>query len=566
MLSSLLLRDQKPAVDVRRWPAIAILAATLLLGAPPRATRAATAPHAMVAAEGDLAAHAGLDVLARGGDAVDAAVAIALVLGVTNSGSCGIGGGGFMLIYRAREHKVYALDYREVAPRAASPTMYEREGKIDEKLAQTGALAIAVPGELAGLDVALKRFGSMKFAALAAPAIKLAREGYTLSPHMARDVTIAQEQLKQDPGFRAVFFKPDGSPLAAGDTVHHPNLALLMEALGDAPRDNFYHGHIAEQIAAYLKAQGGLLTAADLAAYQPVWREPIHLGYRGYEMYTMPPPSSGGVVLEMLGMLAPGHLGGLGFESPAYLAQLIEVMRQGFVDRDQYADPAFVKVPVAQLLSPEHIAEARRLALHHQEAAQVTVAHDHGTSNFCVVDRAGNVVDVTSTINTIFGAKIMDAEIGLILNDEMDDFAVAPGVPNAFKLVQAKANAIAPGKRPLSSMAPLIAMRDGRPAMVVGGSGGPTIITGVTQVTLEALDLRMDAADAVGAPRIHEQAQPPTVFVEKSLPATAAASLVKMGYPIKVIPELGAVSAIRIGPGELDGAFDPRKGGAAVGN
>ena len=181
--------------------------------------------------------------------------------------------------------------------------MYEREGKIDEKLAQTGPLAVAVPGEVAGLNVALKRFGSMKFATLAAPAIKLAREGYTLSPHMARDVTIAQEQLKQDPGFRTVFFKPDGSPLAAGDTVHHPNLALLIEALGDAPRDNFYHGPIAAQIATYLKAQGGLLTAADLAAYQPVWREPIHLGYRGYEMYTMPPPSSGGIVLRCSGCL-----------------------------------------------------------------------------------------------------------------------------------------------------------------------------------------------------------------------------------------------------------------------
>ena len=485
---------------------------------------------------------------------------------MTNSGSCGIGGGGFMLLYRAQDHKIYALDYREVAPQAATPAMYEREGKIDEKLAQTGPLAVAVPGELAGLDVALKRFGSMKFASLAAPAIKLARDGYPLSPHMAHDVNVVQEQIKQDPGFRAVFFKPDGAPLVAGDTVRHQNLARLMEALGDAPRDKFYNGPIAEQIVAYLKAQGGLLTTADLAAYQPVWREPIHLGYRGYEMYTMPPPSSGGIVLEMLGMLAPGHLGGLGFESPAYLAQLVEVMRQGFVDRDLYADPAFVDVPVARLLSPEHIAEARRLALHHEAAAQVSVAHDHGTSNFCVVDRAGNVVDVTSTVNTIFGAKIMEPKYGLILNDEMDDFAVAPGVPNAFKLVQAKANAIAPGKRPLSSMAPLIAMRGGRPAMVVGGSGGPTIITGVTQVTLEALDLRMSTADAVRAPRIHEQAQPPTVFVEKSLPATAASSLIKMGYPIKVIPDLGAVSAIRIRPGELDGAFDPRKGGAAVGN
>jgi gamma-glutamyltranspeptidase/glutathione hydrolase len=553
-------------MTLRSWPTIAVAAVALILGAAPCRAQAATAPHAMVAAEGDLAAQVGLDVLQRGGNAVDAAVAISLVLGVTNSGSCGIGGGGFMLIYRAQDHQVYALDYREVAPQAATPTMYEREGKIDEKLAQTGALAVAVPGELAGLDVALKRFGSMKFASLAAPAIKLARAGYPLSPHMARDVILAQDQIKQDPGFRAVFFKPDGTPLVAGDTVHHPNLALLMEALGDAPRANFYHGHIAAQLVSYLTAQGGLLTTADLAAYQPVWREPIHLGYRGYEMYTMPPPSSGGIVLEMLGMLAPGHLGGLGFESSPYLAQLVEVMRQGFVDRDLYADPAFVNVPVARLLSPEHIAEARRRALHHEAAAQVTVAHDHGTSNFCVVDRAGNVVDVTSTVNTIFGAKIMDPELGLIMNDEMDDFAIAPGVPNAFKLVQAKANEIAPGKRPLSSMAPLIAMRGGRPAMVVGGSGGPTIITGVTQVTLEALDLRMRPEDAVAAPRIHEQAQPPTVFVEKSLPAAAASALIKMGYPIKVIPELGAVSVIGIRPGELDGAFDPRKGGAALGN
>jgi gamma-glutamyltranspeptidase/glutathione hydrolase len=543
-----------------------MLAAALILGLRESTARSASAPHAMVAAEGDMAAQAGLDILKRGGNAVDAAVAISLVLGVTNSGSCGIGGGGFMLIYRVQDHKVYALDYREVAPKAATATMYERDGKVDEKLAQNGPLAVAVPGEIAGLDAALKRFGTMKFATLAAPAIKLAHDGYVLSPHMAHDVSAVREQIKQDQGFRAVFFKPDGSPLGAGDIVHHQNLAHLIESLGDSPRENFYHGRIADQIAAYIKAHGGLITAADLAEYKPVWREPIHLGYRGYAMYTMPPPSSGGVVLEMLGMLEPGHLAGLGFDSPAYLAQLTEVMRQGFIDRDQYADPAFVKVPLARLLSPAHIAEARQLALHRPAAVPVTVAHDHGTSNFCVVDRNGNVVDVTTTINTIFGAKLMIPELGLILNNEMDDFAVAPGVPNAFKLVQAEANEIAPGKRPLSSMSPMIAIRDGHPAMVVGGAGGPTIISGVLQVTLDALDLRMSAQDAVSSSRIHEQAQPPTVFVEKNMPQATIVELGKMGYPTKIVPELGAVSAIKIAPGMLDGAFDPRKGGAALGN
>lgn len=520
----------------------------------------------MVAAEGDLAAQAGLEVLRRGGNAVDAAVAVSLVLGVTNSGSCGIGGGGFMLIYRAHEHKIYSLDYREVAPRAASANMYFRNRKPDEDLARTGPLAVAVPGEIAGLDTALRRFGTMKFSTLAAPAIKLARDGFPLSSHMERDVGFASTEIKQDPGFRAMFFDADGTPRKAGNTIYAKDLATLMETLGDHPTHEFYYGKIAKTIASYMATHGGLVTARDLGSYRPVWREPIRLDYRGYDLYTMPPPSSGGVVLEMLGMLAPGHLTGFGLNSPAYLAQLIEVMREGFIDRDQYADPAFVKVPIAQLLSPSHLAIARAAALHAHSTPQVSVAHDHGTSNFCVVDKDGNVVDVTTTVNTIFGAKIMVPEIGLILNDEMDDFSVAPETPNAYKLIQSEANAIAPGKRPLSSMSPLIAMRDGRPVMVAGGSGGPTIITGVLQVALDMLDFKMGAQASVSTPRIHHQAQPVTVFVEKSIGEPVTVALDEMGYQTKTVPELGAVTAIGIGPGALDGGFDPRKGGAAVGN
>jgi gamma-glutamyltranspeptidase / glutathione hydrolase len=280
----------------------------------------------------------------------------------------------------------------------------------------------------------------------------------------------------------------------------------------------------------------------------------------------MPPPSSGGVVLEVLGMFGSGHAAGLGVDSPPYLAQLIALMGEGFIDRDQYADPAFVTVPIAKLLSPAHLAEARARALHHQPEAPPLAAHDHGTSNFAIVDAQGNVVDVTTTVNTIFGSKMMVPALGLILNNEMDDFSVAPGVPNAFKLIGSKANEIAPGKRPLSSMSPLIALHHGRPAFVTGGSGGPTIITGVIQVTLDSLDFGLSPERAVDEPRIHYQSAPDIVFVEKSMPAQTTDALSRMGYHLKLVPELGAVNAIAIEPGNLSGAFDPRKGGGAIGN
>ena len=521
----------------------------------------------MVAAEGDLAAAAGLEILKHGGNAVDAAAAISLALGVTNSGSCGLGGGGFMLIYWARTGKLYALDYRERAPLGARATMYVRDGKPREELARSGPLAVAVPGEIAGLAAALTRFGTMKFPAVAAPAIRLARDGFPLSPHMEKDVNYTKAAISKDPGFRTTFFKPDGSPLKAGDRAYNKSLAVLMERLGDDPVRAFYRGDTAQAIAAYMKDHGGLLTADDLAAYQPVWRDPIHLPYRDYEIYAMPPPASGGVVLEILEMLASGRLAGLGVNSAPYLARLIEVMREGFVDRDQYADPAFVKVPLAQLLSAAHIAQARERALHHGAAPQVegAGAHDRGTSNFCVVDKDGNVVDVTTTINTIFGAKMMIPALGLILNDEMDDFTIAPNVANAFRLVQSSANEVAPGKRPLSSMSPIIAIRHHRPALVAGGSGGPTIITGVVQVVLDILDFHLDPGRAVAEPRIHHQAQPAQVFVEQSMSPRTVSALVQMGYKINSVPELGAVNAITIAPGDLQGAYDPRKGGAAVG-
>ena len=526
----------------------------------------AEARHEMVAAEGDLAARSGLEILKEGGNAVDAAVATSLVLGVTNSGSCGIGGGGFMLIYWAPTHRLYGLDYRERAPMAANAAMYVRDGKPDEELARSGPLAVAVPGELAGLEAALHRFGTRNFSAVAAPAMRLARDGFPITPHMAEDIRLTASKISQDPGFRAVFFDNTGAPLKAGAIAHNRDLAALLEALGNDPVREFYRGKIARQVVDYLKHTGGVLTMTDLADYRPLWRTPISSRYRAYHVYTMPPPSSGGVVLEILAMMEPEPLGQLGLDSPRYLARLIQFMREGFADRADYGDPAYVEVPLAHLLSAAHLAQARAVALNHRGASVTSIAPDHGTSNFCVVDREGNVVVVTTTINTIFGAKMMVPQLRLILNNEMDDFTVAPGIPNAFRLVQSAANQVAPGKRPLSSMSPVIVLKNGRPVLAAGGSGGPTIISGVVQVLLDELGFHLDPEHALAQSRIHYQGMPDVVLSEATLPPQTTAALQRMGYRLKSMPEIGAVNTIEIEQGDVRGAFDRRKGGGVAGD
>ena len=545
--------------------AISFLFAAQSFAADAAADRSAVGAHGMVVSESEQAAGAGLEILKHGGNAVDAAVATALAVGVTNPASCGIGGGGFMLIYIARDRAFYALDYRETAPLKAHPDMFMQNGKPNPQLSQNGVLAVAVPGEIAGIDAALRRFGTMKFQQVAAPAIKLADGGFAVSPHLAGEIAQMAAKLKDDPGLREVFLKPDGSAPKAGDTIVEKNLAATLKSLGDDPVTSFYHGSVAAAIAAFMTAHNGLIGAIDLANYRPVWRNPIRRHFEGYDVYTMPPPSSGGVVLEMLGVLESGHLAGLGDDSPPYLARLIEVMRQGFIDREQYADPSFVGVEIQKLLTDSHIQELRERAMHPKTSPPPAAAHDHGTTNLLVVDKDGNVVAATTTINTVFGAKVSVPELGIILNDEMDDFAVAPGVPNAYHLEGELANQVRPGKRPLSSMTPIIVTKNDRPVMTAGGSGGPTIISGVLQVSLNVLAFHLDATSAVAEPRIHEQAAPDVVIVEESMPAATRSALQQMGYKLKVVPNLGAVGAITIAPSNLHGAADPRKGGGAVG-
>ena len=520
----------------------------------------------MVVSESADGTRAGIEILKQGGNAVDAAVATALAVGITNASSCGVGGGGFMLIYVAKLHHMYALDYRETAPLKASPTMYSKNGKADEKLARDGGLAVAVPGEIAGDFVALKRFGTMSFQNVAAPAEQLADGGFTVSSHLAREIAQEADLMKADPGMAAVFLNPDGSPRKAGDRIYEKQLAATLKNLGDDPAPKFYRGEIPAAIASFVSAHGGVLSAQDFANLRTRWRDPLHREYGGYDVFAMPPPSSGGVLLEMLGALENGHLGGLGADSPPYLARLIEVMRQGFIDRQSFADPDFVDVPAIEFLTPAHIDELRDRALHHKQPENpAPAAHDHGTSNMLVVDKDENVVALTTTINTPFGAKLMVPKLGIILNDEMDDFSVAPGVPNAYHLIGAVANDIRPGKQPLSSMTPIIVLKGGLPYMTAGGSGGPTILSGVLQVALNMLESHMDAEAAVVEPRIHEQAVPDIVFVEEAMPEATRNALGKMGYKLRVVPALGAVGAITIQAGNLRGAFDPRKGGGAEG-
>ena len=536
---------------------------------------AAWAPHGMVASEHVLASQAGADVLKRGGNAVDAAVATAFAVCVVNPSSCGIGGGGFMLIYLAHQRRALALDYREVAPAAASRDMFVRNGKAVAELSLHGGLAVAVPGEVAGLAAALHRHGTLPLATVMQPAIQLARDGFPVGAHLAKEIVQNVAGLRSNPALAKNFLHPDETPLVAGETLRQPELAETLQQVARRGPQAFYSGAIAKRIVDSDRAAGGVLTESDLAHYQPTWRTPLQTSYEGDTVYAMPPPSSAGVLLEVLGMLRDDDLRALEHNSPTYLHLLAEAMKHAFADRAQlYGDPDAVAVPVQRLLSEQNTLalrqriEATRTLEHSaygSSAGSGDAAHDHGTSHLSVMDANGNAVACTTTINTGFGAMVVAEGTGIILNDEMDDFATQPGVPNVYGLVGAEANAIAPRKRPLSSMAPLIATRDGKPVLALGGSGGPLILSGTLQVLLNVLDFGLDARSALAAPRIHDQWEPPVLVVEPGVPASTRNLLASYGHTLKEMPAMGAIQAVRTDAGVFEGASDPRKGGEAVG-
>jgi gamma-glutamyltranspeptidase/glutathione hydrolase len=522
-------------------------------------------PAGIVVSDHPLATQAGTEILDRGGNAVDAAIATGFALAVVDQAASGLGGGGFMIIYDARDKRAHALDFRETAPEAAHADLYTRNGKPVPSLSLTGALAVAVPGEVAGLLAAMKRFGSLPLAALMAPAIRLATEGFPLDAALRYAIERQASNMKKFPELGRVFLVKDEVP-PEGETIRQPDLGQTLKAVVADGADVFYQGWIAQAIVDTVKKDGGILTLEDLKSYKPIWREPLVGSYRKRTVITMPPPSSGGVALiEMLNVLEGHQLTKLAPNSATYLHLIAEAMKHAFADRAQYlGDPDFVKAPILTLVSKDYASWIRgRISPVKTHPAKYYglgnfKAEQGGTTHFSVLDRFGNAVACTLSVNTRFGSKILVPKTGIVLNNEMDDFAIHPS-GNVYGLVGNDANSLQPKKRPLSSMTPTIILQGDRPELIVGGAGGPRIISATLQTILNVLDFQMPIKEAVEAPRIHHQWIPDELNVEDRLPPETKKSLERRGHTIRERTTLGVVQAVLAKRSKTSGAADSRK-------
>ena len=519
----------------------------------------------IVVSDHPLATQAGTEVLAHGGNAIDAAVATGFALAVVDQAASGLGGGGFMMIYDARDKRAHALDFRETAPEAAQAGLYIRNGKPAPSLSLTGALAVAVPGEVAGLLAAMKRFGSLPLKVLMAPAIRLATEGFPLDATLRYAIERQLSAMKKFPELGRVFLVKDEVP-PEGEIIRQTDLGKTLQAIMAEGADVFYQGWIAQAIVDTIKKDGGVLSLEDLRGYKPVWREPLVGRYRNRTVITMPPPSSGGVALiEMLNVLEGYPLNKLESNSATTLHLVAEVMKQAFADRAQYlGDPDFVKAPIPTLVSKDYAGWIRgRISPSKTYPAKYYglgnfKAEQGGTTHFSVLDRFGNAVACTLSVNTRFGSKILVPKTGIVLNNEMDDFAIHPS-GNVYGLVGNHANSLQPKKRPLSSMAPTIILHGDRPELIVGAAGGPRIISAVLQTVLNVLDFQMPLKEAVEAPRIHHQWMPDELNVESKLPPETKRSLERRGHNLKERMTLGVVQAVLAKGSRITGVADPRK-------
>src|ERR1700674_5842316 len=558
---------------------------------PQQAVRGA---HGMVATDEALGSQAGVEILKRGGNAIDAAVAVAFALAVIEPAAGNLGGGGFMLI-RLADGKTTFFDYRETAPGKAKQDMYiGKDGKLDEEASVIGYKSVAVPGTVAGLELALKTYGTMKLADVMAPAIRLAEEGFRISGKLASEFEEESPGFESFPASRRTFLN-NGQMWNAGDTLKQPELAATLKRIAKNGAAEFYRGETARMLADEMAKQGGMITLDDLAHYKPKVREVLRAKYESgghaWEVLTAPPPSSGGVaVIEALNMLQNVPL--KGWNDPQSVHMVAETMRRIFADRAAYlADPDFSDVPVAGLTAPCYAKEraatidpakassstnvragdphACGSSSSNAAAPQTIVSLGEGphTTHFSVVDAAGNAVASTYTLNDSYGSHVT-CDAGFLLNDEMDDFTTQPGVPNTlYGLMQSGANAIAPGHRPLSSMTPTILLRDGKLSFVTGSPGGPTIISATLLSVINWMRLGMDAQAAINAPRFHHQWLPDLILMEQNFPETIEKELQARGFATKRRGHIGLVNAIGIDPktGDRLGAADPRDKGTAAG-
>ncbi|HEX6106429.1 MAG TPA: gamma-glutamyltransferase [Gemmatimonadales bacterium] len=530
--------------------------------------RVTEAESAMVVSGHPLASAIGRDLLRRGGNAVDAAVAVGFALAVVHPEAGNIGGGGFMVI--RTDGAVRTLDYRETAPGRATRDMYLDEAGEPTELSVTGHLAAGVPGSVAGLTEAHRALGRLPFAEVIAPAIALARDGFVVDEYRSRSIASDSARLGTFPGSRASFL-PEGRVPVPGSTLRQPDLATTLEAIRDHGAAGFYRGPVADLIVAEMERGGGLISHEDLAAYRAIWRDPVVIRYRNHTIYSMPPASSGGVTMGQILNVMEGYDPLPPFGSPALLHREAEAMRRAFTDRNTYlGDPAFVRNPTERLLSKAYAAELRASI---GERASPTPRFDpaarggSSTTHYSVVDAEGNAVSCTTTLNESYGSAVTVTGAGFLLNDEMDDFATAPGKPNLYGLVQGEANAIAPGKRMLSAMTPsLVFDSTGSLLLVTGTPGGPRIITMVYHVISNVIDHRMPLPDAVTAPRMHHQALPDSLRVEEGgFPPATLDSLRSLGHAVSARGYWGDVEAIiRTGRG-WQGVSDPRRGGGGAG-
>jgi len=546
---------------------------SLLWPALSRAGDPVRSAHAMVVAEEASAADAGVDTLRAGGNAVDAAVAVGFALAVTHPYAGNIGGGGFMLVRFADGRSTF-VDFRERAPKRSSRDMYlDKNGNATPDSVE-GWRSAAVPGTVRGFELAQQKYGRKKWAELIAPAIDLAAKGFTVSERAAKTMKDARN-LQADPQSRRIF-QQHGAYFKEGARLRQPELAATLRRISQIGAREFYQGQTGRRLAAEMAKHHGLITFDDLKDYKAVERTPLEGKYRGYDVLTAPLPSSGGVgLLQMLGMLEGTGYERTGAGSAESVHFVTEVMRRFFADRSLYlGDPDFVKVPLAQLLDADYI-RARRTSIDLTHASTsdeilpgLPPAYESSeTTHYSILDAEGNAVAVTYTLNNSYGSGITVPGLGFLLNDEMDDFASKPGSPNMFGLIQGERNAIAPGKRPLSAMAPTVISKDGKPFLILGAPGGPRIITAVLQVILNVIDHHMKVQEAVDAPRFHHQWKPDHIFMEEGFPPETYGRLKAMGHQIDSSPGLvlARVEAILAGNGEVFGATDSRWVGKAAG-
>lgn len=529
----------------------------------------------MVVSRDTVASRVGADILARGGNAIDAAVATGFALAVTFPQAGNIGGGGFMLVHLAKENRTVAIDYREMAPAAAHERLFWKEdGEVDGQRARFSHQSAGVPGTVAGLVHVLENYGSMSLAEVMKPAIRLADKGFIVGYPLAHSLESRSKRLARHPASASYFLKSDGSAYQQGETLKQKDLAWTLKQIARQGAKGFYRGAVADRIVAEMERGNGLITHEDLAGYKVVERQPVSGSYRGYQVVSMPPPSSGGVhLIQMLNMLEGWELNALGHNSAAYIHALTEVMRRAYADRSKYlGDPDFYDVPVNALLDKAYAGKLRKGI----DLAKATPSQDVGpslelpeespqTTHYSVWDGQGNVVSNTYTLNFSYGSGISVTGAGFLLNNEMDDFSAKPGVPNAFGLVGGVANAIEPGKRPLSSMTPTLVFKDGKPWLATGSPGGSTIITTVLQTVLNVIDFDMNMAEATVAARIHHQWLPDTLRLERGINVDTRKLLEQMGHKLGPARILGRTSSIMAEGGFLYGFCDLRwPGGAAV--